>query len=105
VANLRHRAEELDSIADRQEWTIKVVFVASSFNFDVPAPEDIDGFQVSYEFITICDALQTGDVSDPTARSAFTELVVEPLRGRNTPDRVRKRLLDLSRPSTPPPTG
>lgn len=98
-AALRNRVEELESIADRSEWAVKVVFVATSFTtLANPREEDIEGVRVRYEFVTIGDALDSLDLSDPAVRSEFSRLVMGPLRERKTPDRVRQKLLSLTAP-------
>lgn len=100
IASLVARVEEFESISERSEWHVRVVFVANEFGLNLPGPEDVDGVRVEYEFLRIQDALREIDVSDQEIRGVLEELVATPLRARRTPDSIRKRFMALADEAT-----
>lgn len=96
IASLAARAEEFESISERSEWCVKVVFVANDFKLSVPDPEEVADIKVEYEFLETRDALASIDVSKQEVRQVLEDLVSSPLREKRTPDSIRQRFLALA---------
>lgn len=90
--SLKIRAQELEGIADLDEWKIKVVFVAHRLAVSHFAARCIEGVQVSLEFITFIEFI---DSMNPALADWDQHLLI-PMREGRTPNEVRSTLRALS---------
>ena len=95
--SIASRKAELAGIADLDQWTVRVVFVAHEFEGQPPHPLVIDGVNVEIQLQEFGDfvAVMTGGVDqDAVAQSLAFHLYV-PLDERRTPNWVRERFRAL----------
>lgn len=100
---LRKRDEELVVLYERSEWEVEIVFVAHKL-FDLePYEEELEGYRVSWNFLTYADMV-TGtaiDFADPNTMHVFNEIIVDPLNQPWVPEQARIRYKELAAASSP----
>jgi prepilin-type processing-associated H-X9-DG protein len=92
---LQRRREELETIADIDQWHFKVTFVAYGFTADMPDHFIVDGLRVETAFITFKDLLENTDTTSTSFNSGFNSLFIDILNDRRTPAAVREKIRTL----------
>lgn len=93
--SLMKRSNELDKIAEPRQWEILITFVAYEFDVDLPEPMVIDGYTVSFEFVTFIEFLSRVNLPELAFMDLFQNHFVEPVNAQNTPQFVRDKILEL----------
>ncbi len=89
--SLKIRVEELESIADLGEWSIKVIFVAHRLAVSHFPSRVIQGVQVDLEFVSFDQFIAQADL----ARADWNLHLLLPMRAGRTPNEVRSTLRKL----------
>jgi hypothetical protein len=92
------RATELDGVADRGQWRVRIVFVAHDFAPDLPAAgalpaPDYAGVSIETDYVTYADLAAA--VNPALLADAFTEHVHARLNEARTPRAAREKFLTL----------
>lgn len=92
------RKEELEGIAELNEWTINVTFIAHKLKlqqFTRDHQLELEGATVKLKFQTFKDFIKQWLEGNPNYND-LNHLTITPLQKKNTPTEVRQRLLTLS---------
>jgi len=90
--SLQRRREELETIADVDQWKFRVIFVAYGFNSGLPDHFEVDGIKVETEFITLDDLYNRTDIDAAEFIGYFNSLFIAILNDRRTPSAVREKI-------------
>lgn len=90
------RKDELTRIADLDDWNVQIVFVAHGVEARPPAGKIIEGLRVSFEALTFAQFFQREHAAD-TPDEDFHAQYLHVLENQRTPDRVRRRFLEIIR--------
>lgn len=93
--SLKLRIEEMEMIADLNEWKITVIFVAYGFESGLPTIFSAEGIEISVEFITFEELVARLQEKDEPFVTEFNKLFVENLNNRRTPSAVRDKIHSL----------
>ncbi|SNZ01709.1 hypothetical protein [Flagellimonas pacifica] len=92
ATSFRRRKEELEAIADIENWDITVVFVAFVFASDLTAEFEIDGLTISLEFKTFKEILSDISTDIDLLKYPFNNLLIDVVNSRRTPNFVREKI-------------
>jgi hypothetical protein len=95
---LEQRVDELEAIAEPQDWQVVVVFVAHSAAAKLPRNETICGIKIRIEYLSFPEFVRSffeGPDVSLELTAAFDQLVIAPLNQHQTPEAVRIGLHDL----------
>lgn len=95
VRSFRSRKLELETIAEIDEWKIKVVFVAYSFEENLEDNFVVDGLNINVIFITFIDFLDSINEDSESFEKNFKLLFLEVVNNRRTPQIAREKIKSL----------
>lgn len=92
------RRSELEAVADIENWTVKITFVAHEILGDIPELVNIAGLDICIKAIAFSDFIQERmPIINDDYIAALNLNILTPLREQRTPNEVRTRLLDIIR--------
>lgn len=89
---LSRRKDELESVADLDQWKFKVVFVAYEFEKTLPSHFVIDGICITCEFITLNELAERVKTLPERRNANINELFIKTINDRRTPSQVRDKV-------------
>ena len=89
------RREELETISDISEWTIKIIFVAYDFQEGLKRSFSADNTNVEVEFVTFNQIMSDVRIDTPLFKRKFDSYFIDVLNDRRTPKSVREKITDL----------
>jgi hypothetical protein len=90
--SLQRRREELETIADIDQWLFRVIFVAYGFSVGLPDHFEVDGIRIETEFITLNELFNRADIDAAEFIDDFNSFFITILNSRRTPSAVREKI-------------
>lgn len=94
--NLIDRCDEWSGFSDPSEWRIDIIFIAHELPTTINHSLESNGVHIEIKAVTYNEFSE--QLSDQThlLADAFEKFVITPLNNRTTPNRARKKLLELA---------
>lgn len=89
------RKEELESISDLSDWSIKIVFVAYDFESNLDRSFSSGGIQIQADFQSFNSLMSSVDIDSAVFKNMFSLYFIDLINNRRTPAVVREKIRNL----------